>query len=467
MQTPRIFISYSSLDIEFVEREIIPLLKRHGLDVWYSKESIESTAEWEKRIKQGLHICDWFLVVLSPQSVTSDWVQAEVDWALEKRKGKVIPVLYQDCDPTELHLKLRRIQYIDFGRNQESARGKLLAVWGLNSVIDTDEIFGRAVTAIARGEWDVATTHLNSVLGQKPDNTQARNLLILARQQLELTTAAVKAVGEPLIEEPFPTNQVILWKRPAQQGEPYENVDSPPPVAIVITQEVLFKVNQHVAQSLDSELGGFLLGNHLHCPMTGREFIVIDQYAPSKFVEATEVSLSFTAEAWMRLLEELNGKFRGKSCVGWYHSHPRMDVFLSRYDMQIMDERFPEAWMTALVLEPEKHRGGFFSRRGERLDPNTPVEFYELLERESRESVMAWGGYLGVDMLTLEKPILKKLNTLSASVREDSEVQQKPSNDGASFPKRGSRKLLIWLIAVSTILSLALILGLSKLLGTN
>lgn len=122
-----VFISHSSHDTEFVKREIIPLLTGSGVDVWYSKANIETAAEWEKQIKIGLRACDWFLVVLSPDSVVSDWVQSEVDWALDERKGKIIPVLYKDCDPTELHLRLRRIQYIDFRDDPESARRELSA----------------------------------------------------------------------------------------------------------------------------------------------------------------------------------------------------------------------------------------------------------------------------------------------------------------------------------------------------
>ena len=131
---PRVFISHSSLDNEFVEKEIVSFLTRYGIEIWYSKDDIESTTEWEKQIKLGLKACDWFLVVLSPYSVASDWVRCEVDWALEERRGRVIPVLYRTCDPTDLHLKLRRIQYIDFRWDRETARNKLLAIWKLNYV---------------------------------------------------------------------------------------------------------------------------------------------------------------------------------------------------------------------------------------------------------------------------------------------------------------------------------------------
>lgn len=61
----RVFVSHSSLDRDLVEREIIAPLRQHGVETWYSKDSIETASEWEGRIRQGLKTCDWFLVVLS------------------------------------------------------------------------------------------------------------------------------------------------------------------------------------------------------------------------------------------------------------------------------------------------------------------------------------------------------------------------------------------------------------------
>jgi hypothetical protein len=168
---PLVFISHSSLDTEFVEREIIPLLTRDGVEVWYSKENIETAAEWEKQIKLALGACDWFLVVLSPNSVVSDWVQSEVDWALDRRKGKIIPVLYQDCDPTELHLRLRLIQHIDFRGDPEPARRKLSAFCLKN--------IARAVSGKGRGRKPeviddsrlFVTQHYRDFFSREPDQT--------------------------------------------------------------------------------------------------------------------------------------------------------------------------------------------------------------------------------------------------------------------------------------------------------
>lgn len=141
---PRLFISHSSQDRDFVETRLRPLLHRHGLDTWYSKEDIRSAARWEKCILEGLKACDWFLVVVSENSINSPWVQTEVDWALEHREGRVVPVVIQRCDPTELHLKLRQIQRVDFHKDGESAVRRLLEIWNIEPEGVKDRSAGEA-----------------------------------------------------------------------------------------------------------------------------------------------------------------------------------------------------------------------------------------------------------------------------------------------------------------------------------
>jgi len=71
---PRVFISHSTQDRDFVEQEIIGLLEGCGVETWYSKDSIAATEQWERSIRQGLKSCDAFLLVLSPPSAQSRWV---------------------------------------------------------------------------------------------------------------------------------------------------------------------------------------------------------------------------------------------------------------------------------------------------------------------------------------------------------------------------------------------------------
>src|SRR5438309_455913 len=109
-----VFISHSSKDRDFIERELIPFLKDRGVEAWYSREAIATSADWERSIREALNLCDWLLVVLTPNSIQSEWVQCEVHWAFEHKKNRVIPLMLSSCDPARLHIKLAKIQYLDY-----------------------------------------------------------------------------------------------------------------------------------------------------------------------------------------------------------------------------------------------------------------------------------------------------------------------------------------------------------------
>lgn len=136
-----VFVSHSSQDREFVEREIVAFLARHGIETWYAKEDIATAQDWERSIIRALNACDWFLVVLSQRSVASEWVRNELHWAIANRPGRVIPILIEECDPVSLHLALPTLQYVDFWRDPAQARRELLETF----VATTDHISSRVV----------------------------------------------------------------------------------------------------------------------------------------------------------------------------------------------------------------------------------------------------------------------------------------------------------------------------------
>jgi TIR domain len=100
---PRVFLSHSTEDREFVEQEIIRLLEGCGVETWYSNDSIQPMDQWERSILQGLKSCDVFLMVMSPRSAQSPWVKREVDWVFFKGGKRIIPVLMEECDPDDFH----------------------------------------------------------------------------------------------------------------------------------------------------------------------------------------------------------------------------------------------------------------------------------------------------------------------------------------------------------------------------
>src|SRR6266540_3537146 len=101
-----IFVSYSHFDKEYVHK-LQDALKSEGLDVWID-DRIDYGQQWPKVIQEQLDGCDSFIVVMSENSLVSEWVQNEVTRA--KRIGKpFFPLLLSG----KTWLSSESIQYVD------------------------------------------------------------------------------------------------------------------------------------------------------------------------------------------------------------------------------------------------------------------------------------------------------------------------------------------------------------------
>jgi hypothetical protein len=127
-----VFLSYSSSDQEFAN-STAEVLRRHGIPVWYSHTNIIGAQQWHDEIGSALQRCDWFALILSPNSVDSMWVKRELLFALDQNRfeNRIIPLLFQPCDYTRLSWTLSSFQIIDFTQTLEGACRQLLRVWGL------------------------------------------------------------------------------------------------------------------------------------------------------------------------------------------------------------------------------------------------------------------------------------------------------------------------------------------------
>lgn len=127
-----VFLSHSSLDQPFVA-SLVELLRRHGVCVWYSRTNILGAQQWIDEIGHALGRCDWFVVVLSPNSVGSMWVKRELSYALNNNRyeDKIIPLLYQPCDYEQLNWTISLFQRVNFTQDFDEGCRHLLRVWGL------------------------------------------------------------------------------------------------------------------------------------------------------------------------------------------------------------------------------------------------------------------------------------------------------------------------------------------------
>jgi proteasome lid subunit RPN8/RPN11 len=160
---------------------------------------------------------------------------------------------------------------------------------------------------------------------------------------------------------------------------PHEYKGARPLVKVFLSQSAYCRINLHSASEMDDEVGGALVGLWCLDRDTGEQFVVVQHMLPARHTRQGSVYLTFTKDTLVDFHDEVEKNHAGKKIVGWYHTHPRMGIFLSHYDTWLHNNFFPESWQVALVVEPHSSIAGFFIRRDDNmLDPTRYFGFYEL-----------------------------------------------------------------------------------------
>lgn len=191
-------------------------------------------------------------------------------------------------------------------------------------------------------------------------------------------------------------------KRLMREWQPSFKDGTTPIVSVFVTSEAFTEIMTHSRIDLENEVGGGLVGTWHVDARSEEQFVLIEGVLPARFTRQGSAFLTFTQDTLVAMNDELGERFQEKQLVGWYHTHPRMGVFLSHYDMWLHDHFFPEPWQVALVVEPHTAVGGFFIRQKDgRLDSQRYFGFYEILAPES-ESVVTWRNMRRVEEASAE-----------------------------------------------------------------
>ncbi|MBI1804729.1 MAG: toll/interleukin-1 receptor domain-containing protein [Ignavibacteriae bacterium] len=87
------FISYSSKDQEIAQR-IHNDLQSKGVRCWFAPEDLKIGDKFRIRIDESIRLHDKLLLILSKHSVSSDWVEKEVETAMERERKDKRTVLF-------------------------------------------------------------------------------------------------------------------------------------------------------------------------------------------------------------------------------------------------------------------------------------------------------------------------------------------------------------------------------------
>ena len=132
MLPTEVFLSHSHHDCDMAGR-IAEVLRAHGVPVWFSPVNILGAQQWHDEIGAALSRCDWFLVLLSPDAVSSIWVKRELVFALndDRYTGRIVPTRYRDCAYKTLSWTLPGFQMVDLSSDFAAGCREVLRIWGI------------------------------------------------------------------------------------------------------------------------------------------------------------------------------------------------------------------------------------------------------------------------------------------------------------------------------------------------
>jgi len=105
----QVFISYSRKDIKFARR-LAGDLESAGFDVWWDISDLKGGDDWVRVIPKAIAASQFFVVLLSPDAIESEWVSKEYTYALVNRM-KIVPAMIRPCS---VPFALNTLNYINF-----------------------------------------------------------------------------------------------------------------------------------------------------------------------------------------------------------------------------------------------------------------------------------------------------------------------------------------------------------------
>jgi uncharacterized protein YjbI with pentapeptide repeats len=114
------FISYSSKDEEFAKRTFADL-QQEGVRCWFAPHHVQAGKKLHEQIDVAIRMHEKLLLILSPNSINSEWVKTEIAKARKREITEGKRVLF----PISLNIAFKEVQEwecFDADRGKDSAR---------------------------------------------------------------------------------------------------------------------------------------------------------------------------------------------------------------------------------------------------------------------------------------------------------------------------------------------------------
>ena len=224
----------------------------------------------------------------------------------------------------------------------------------------------------------------------------------------------------------------------------------PNDLPIFVDLDVMRDMEAHALTDTRVELGGVMLGQQ--CIDTqGNPFVVIKESLRAEHYHATKGSFTFTHDTWSEITRRRAEFHSDLEMVGWYHTHPGWNVFLSGMDNFICDNFFNRPLDVALVIDPcQDDRGWFQWQRGQNDDgtqsqATRPTGGFILMTGRHRIKEQEYFA----DLYARENKMTNDSRYSNTPGRETVHVVQTPSNN--------SQHLLLGMLAMQLILTAGIV----------
>lgn len=127
MATMRVFISYSQDDAE-TAKQFGEALSAAGYRPFVADEVLSTGSNWSKAIGNALEHSDAIVILISPASMRSRWMQREIEYALSSPRfeDRVFSLLIKPTPQKDVPWILERLSWIDATKDLKAAGNRLV-----------------------------------------------------------------------------------------------------------------------------------------------------------------------------------------------------------------------------------------------------------------------------------------------------------------------------------------------------
>lgn len=132
---------------------------------------------------------------------------------------------------------------------------------------------------------------------------------------------------------------------------------------VSVDHKAYAEVLSHAKEEADIEICGIFIGK-VKQDKNG-PWLHIQHTIRGENAKGQGAHVTFTHETWNHINKVWDTQYPSLGIVGWYHTHPSFDIFLSDMDKFIHKSYFDNPNQVAYVYDPHQGTEGFFRKIGE------------------------------------------------------------------------------------------------------